>query len=204
MNVVTFRDDHDAALARADALAEELRRAERERDELKARVDRLEHAPGPALAAPPSPTSAIARVRAAPLQAAELARLVGLVQDAAAQRSSERAVAMMLLSAMAPGSVVLAVLAGVGAVWISGVSAVVLASMLSISGGSSHADARAVISALSDAPEQIVAVKQHWRRGVSLVIIETKEHRLLASGAHNAEMIALLARRCPRATFDGG
>lgn len=39
---MTFRDDHDAALARADALEDEVERTKRERDELAARVQQLE------------------------------------------------------------------------------------------------------------------------------------------------------------------
>lgn len=41
---MTFRDDHDAALARADALEGEVERTKRERDELAAKVEQLEAA----------------------------------------------------------------------------------------------------------------------------------------------------------------
>jgi hypothetical protein len=41
---MTFRDDHDAALARADALEDEVERTKRERDELAAKVKELEQA----------------------------------------------------------------------------------------------------------------------------------------------------------------
>lgn len=52
---MTFRDDHDAALARADALEEEVERTKRERDELAAKVKELEAASKQPPPKPPKP-----------------------------------------------------------------------------------------------------------------------------------------------------
>src|SRR5262249_1744388 len=51
---MTYRDDHDAALARAESLEAELANVERERDRLRAELDKAKH-PAPAAPAPAAP-----------------------------------------------------------------------------------------------------------------------------------------------------
>jgi hypothetical protein len=197
---LTFRDDHDAALARADALEQELDRAKRERDALKAQVEKLEHAPKPG---PVPATTSIVRVPPMPLERAELSRLVQLIEESADEAGSQRAVLIVLLVALLPFTVVFAVLGGASMLWITGLVGGLLVAGILGGQGSSAADASAVIEAITSEPERILAVSQVSGRYRS-VLIETSQHKVRTSGAHSAELIALLARRCPKASFDGG
>ena len=54
---MTFRDDHDAALARADALEDEVERTRRERDALAAKVKELETPKAPVVKPRPATDS---------------------------------------------------------------------------------------------------------------------------------------------------
>ncbi|HEY0255198.1 MAG TPA: hypothetical protein VGC41_26905, partial [Kofleriaceae bacterium] len=55
---MTYRDDTEAALARADALAAELERSEKERERLAAELEELRHPKPRALATREKPTLA--------------------------------------------------------------------------------------------------------------------------------------------------
>jgi hypothetical protein len=194
---VTFRDDHDAALARADALERDLDRAERERNELKERVESLERAAA-------AGTSAVARVAPAPLERTEASRLVQLVQEGAEHARDWRLLGYTVLLALIP---VLILAAGAGAGTWDIIYGAVLATGAAaglVRGGSKSSHVAAVIKAINEDPGQVVKVRSLSGSLWPKILIETSEHRLLAGGKHTGEMIALLARHCPRAKFDGG
>ncbi|HEY0255197.1 MAG TPA: hypothetical protein VGC41_26900 [Kofleriaceae bacterium] len=90
---ITYRDDTEAALARADALEAELKRAEQERDRLRAEVEELRHPKPP----PVEPPRALTVPRSEKLTHREVDALVVEVRRGL-ERSSNDAKARVIVS----------------------------------------------------------------------------------------------------------
>jgi hypothetical protein len=173
---VTYRDDTDAAVARADALEVELKRAEAERDRLREQ-----------LAATPASTEMSKR---------EVDALVEHLDSSLAISSPVPGIAMLVLSVpvfLLPGGVSLSVMLVVlGAI-------ALVASLLEKPG-----DARSVIAAVRDAPDQVVSVREVSRRRSSWsnrrsVFVHTATCRARFRTSSPDTLLVALAKRCPRA-----
>jgi hypothetical protein len=184
---VTYRDDHDAALARADALQADLARAEAERDRLRSKVDELEHG-----LVPTSPGALV------PLTTAEVTALVrdvdtaiGILADRRAGRFVWSIAALVALVPMYLAGLSAAVLVVTGGFAVLGlVQAPALHS----------ASARAVRNALCEAPETVTTIRElEQRHGMHWIGVSTATDTLKMPIREPAPLISRLLRRCPNA-----
>jgi hypothetical protein len=183
---VGYRNDTDAAFARADALEVDLRRSERECDQLRAEVDRLSRA------VPEAP----ARVVAAGLSKPELDALIAELEGSAVGPPSAARGCVMLALALPlfwwpHGALLGLVLAVLG-------SLAVVGSLMATPG-----IARSVIDAVRDAPDQVVAVQESARArsswGKRVVFVRTTWGSARFRTSSPDAVLVALARRCPHA-----
>jgi hypothetical protein len=184
---VTYRDDHDAALARVDALQADLERAEAERDRLRSKVDELEHG------LVTTSTGALA-----PLTTAEVAALVRDV-DEVIWKLTDRRAARFVWSFAALGALVPMYFAGLSIAWL--VMTAILALFGLLQAPSRHgAEAQAVRNALRDAPETVTTIRElEQRNGMHWIAVSTATDTLKLPIREPAPLISRLARRCPNA-----
>jgi hypothetical protein len=182
---VTYRDDHDAAIARAEALQVELERSEAERDRLRAQVDRLEHGPSPMSIVAVSPAKA-------PMTAGEVTALVAEVKiaskrarDASLFGNSLALAVFVIMTAV--GAFTAPVYAAVGGIGI----------IAGLIGLVSRRDPADVIAAIRDAPEYITAIRESPKRTSVIVRTATGSAWLRTDTPDN--LLVKLARRCPNA-----
>jgi hypothetical protein len=184
---VTYRDDHDAAIARAEALQRELERAEADRDRLRAEVERLEHS------SEPVPESAL--VVAAPIEmtVAEVNELVDeLDVGLRASRSRGRRQTVVALLLIGGGlATFLASPFGALTLTMGGVLCLVAAAVRN--GG----DQTAILTAVRDAPERIRALRD---TDTGRLQLSTGYHAAFCQTRAPSVLLAKLARRCPAAT----
>jgi hypothetical protein len=94
------------------------------------------------------------------------------------------------------------------------VGAVLVAATLSLLlvgwrfGGNKQSEAtRAVLDALTYAPQRIVRIRQYrWTRGLrprASLTVSTDEHSLYLTVGRSIDIIGMLARRCPGAKLEG-
>jgi hypothetical protein len=169
---VTYRDDTDAAIARADALEVELKRAEDERDRLREQ-----------LASTPASTEMSKR---------DVDALVEQLDSSLAISSPVPGIAALALSVpvfFLRGGVLLSVtLLVVGAI-------ALVASLLDKPG-----DARLVIEAVRDAPDQVVSVREvSTRSNRRTVFVHTATCCARFRTPSPDTLLVALAKRCPRA-----
>jgi hypothetical protein len=183
---VTYRDDHDAAIARAEALQRELERSEAERERLRAEVERLGHP------AEPVPESALAVAAPTELTVAEVNELVDeLDTGLRASRSRGRrqtGVAFLLIAAGL--ATFLASPFGALTVTMGGVLCLVAAAVRN--GG----DQTAILTAVRDAPERVRALRD---TNTGRLQISTGYHAAFCQTRTSSALLAKLARRCPAA-----
>ncbi len=183
---MTYRDDHDAAIARAEALQRELERAEADRDRLRAEVERLAHSA--------QPVSESALVVAAPIEmtVAEVEELVGeLDTGLRASRSRGRRQTVAALLVIGAG------LAGFlvnpfGGLALSMVGVLCLVAAAVGNGG----DQTAILTAVRDAPERIRALRD---TNTGRLKLSTGYHAAFCQTRTASALLAKLARRCPAA-----
>jgi hypothetical protein len=184
---VTYRDDHDAALARADALQAELERAEAERDRLRVKVDELEHGLVPA-----SPGALV------PLTTAEVSALVRDVDNAIGMLADRRA-GRFVWSIAALVALVPMYFAGLS------ITVLIVTASLALLGlmqapALHGAAARAVRNALCDAPETITTIRElEQSLGMHWIAVSTATDTVRLPIREPAPLISRLVRRCPNA-----
>jgi hypothetical protein len=206
---MTYRDDRDATLARAEALEQDLKRTEAERDRLRAQVARLEHdlkpSPPPPIAPPPPvqaivatapaapPVQTIVRVHTQALTPVEIKSLLDDVERGFARARSDQKVLTFLFVLSLVGSVPLyftTVPIMGGAVTFLGLSGLVK---------------NVFVAALNDAPQVLVALRERPDEILELVenkstlTIVTRTKSAVCSTPNRADLLVRLARYCPRA-----
>jgi hypothetical protein len=208
---VTYRDDNDAALARADSLEHQVHELERERDELRAKLEVAEHGKpfpsAPGSLAPPlpgMPAAALPR-EVEPLTPSQLRHLLEALEAGASQM--RRANGQTLL-----GAGVLTALTPFAYMTVHALAMVTgaFAAFLFVGYGIGRAGAdesswRPVLDAIRDEPDRIVAIEDHSEGGAKdRLIISTFRHSLELRTAQSASLAGLLARRCryARVTVD--
>jgi hypothetical protein len=198
---MTYRDDHDAALARAESLEKELAETERERDRLRAELEAARQTPPPP---PPQPAPrAMAATRPSPLDKHEIDDLCGTlelgVRTTGRNSAASAFISMLLFSVV---SVVAFIGNEMGAgILCMGVAVVMLCALVF---GRSRFEPEAwqpVIEAIRTHPRRIVSVRalSGKRRGLEIRAIDGS---LVLYTRDSAGLIARLARRCPDATFE--
>jgi hypothetical protein len=199
---VTYRDDHDAALARADNLEHQVHELERERDELRAKLAVAEHAVAaqPQVAVPMPPLALVAPLprEVTPLTTPELEELLYTLEAGIAEANHKNRRTLV-------GANVLAGLTPLAYLVASSPAAVVtgglgLISLLVYAIGWSAMDEtewRPVLDAIRDEPERIISIENAPPR----LIVNTTRHSLRLRLARSALVVALLARRCPYAAL---
>jgi hypothetical protein len=197
---VTYRDDHDAALARADALADDLKRTEAERDRLREQVAQLEKvAPAPA---PPPPRQPVA-LAPAPSKAMTTRELDELVETllTAAKRirslNTARVVAAGLLILVALVMCFTSLLLPALLLMALGI----LAAITSIL--AEYGDHAPIIEAVRAHPQEVVEIRESvTTKGNRWITITTRDGtsaRFLPVGA--TALVGALVRRCQDATL---
>jgi hypothetical protein len=191
---VTYRDDHDAAIARAGALADALKRTEAERDRLREQVAKQAEvtAPptNPVALAPPQPEAMTAHEVDALVDAlaagAKQIRISKTARIAGAGSLIVVAFAMCFTAAVLPALLILAL----------GTVALVASALVD------HGDHAPIIEAVRDHPEEVVEIRER---------VTTKGNRWLTITARNGTwarfrsfgttaLVVTLARRCKGAT----
>ena len=193
---MTYRDDRDATLARADALQEDLKRVEAERDRLKAEVRKLERERE---ATPTSaPVQAIVTTRTQALTSREVHTLLtevkfGLKRARSAARLG-KVVALLLLV----GSVPLFFVAPPW--WAASVMVIsLIGSVAALIDGATNDDA-AVLAVVRNRPDDVLELVES-DSGIKIVT-RTKSAR--CTTPDRAELLVQLAKYCPNARVSGG
>lgn len=188
---MTYRDDHDAAIARAEALQADLERseaerarAEAERDRLRAKVDQLEHSPGALVG--PTQTA---------LTNAEVDTLLVQVETAAArQQPVDKRIAIGFV--VGTGVLTIAGAATSLEMFELGGFAFVVAIVLSlVSGAGASNKPQEVAKALREAPETITGLRV-TQNGV---VVETSTDTVEVPTSAPGDLERRLSLRCPNA-----
>ena len=200
---MTYRDDRDATLARADALEQDLKRAEAERDRLKAQIEKLEHErskpppPGPPVPLAP-PVQAIVKIHNQALTPLEVTSLLndvdaGLVRTRGAIALVRVVFALMIVASL-PFYFTFA--------WGWGVALSLLGIAGSVTNGLRAAinDTESVMSTLRERPDEVEELVES--KGALTIVTRTKSAR--CSTLNRAELLVRLARYCPGAIVRGG
>jgi len=198
---VTYRDDHDAALARAESLEAELANVERERDRLRSELERAKHAPPPPLAPEPARPEPV-RVQSGPLAQDEIERLLSELETGA--RSVGNDLGAMLVIAMICAMLAIFGIAGQSVFVAVGGFALATIFLLGalISRSARPEDWLPVLEAVRDHPDRINSVREQGRKYGALIVIETSGHEMRVYTTESAAVLALLARRCKHARFE--
>jgi hypothetical protein len=197
---VTYRDDHDAALARASALADELKRSEAERDRLLEQVAKLEQVTKLEKVEPPrsDPPVALAPAKPSAMTAYEVDELVQALEHGGQRIRAWRiarmagagllilvAIAMCFASRMLPALLVLAL----------GIVALVTSVLVD------DGDHALVIEAVRNRPEEIAEIRESvttkGNRWVTISARDGTSARFLPTAT--TVLVVALARRCPEA-----
>ncbi len=194
-SLVTYRDDHDAALQRAAALEAELERAKAERDAATRERDRL----AVELAAEHDrPEQRIVVVPKEPLTRAERDALVGALARGVRGYRTRSWLGVMLGVGFGIGSIALGTAVGVLSFCAAAVMTVSALAQL----WRSTADRwRPVLAAVRDAPGDVIAIRRLDSGRGWWLLVETRTGELHMRG--DAAVIRLLERHCPGARFDG-
>jgi hypothetical protein len=184
---MTYRDDHDAALARAESLEKQLAESERDRERLRHELEAAKRSEPPA--SPPAPLVALPRE--------DIDRLVRLLEDGI-QRDEQSSILLVSgLALVVLGGLFL--LGGIAPVGITIACAGVLLWFLYLLNlFDAPEGALAIIQSVRDEPERIVSVTT--RSGGQLVL-GTATSSLSVEVSARAEVLDLLTRQCPRARF---
>jgi hypothetical protein len=202
---VTYRDDHDAAIARAESLEHELAKVEHERDRLQSRVHELEHEQQPDTTAAREPRGEPAVRRDRPLDDAELARLLAALEnevEASRIKSGLGALVAIVILMLLVFAVIL-IGQPLMALVFTALIVLVLVGRAAASTRAAPASWQPVVEAVREAPDRIISIEQHKPRegwGIWLTV-RTADHALRVNTSRATELVALLARRCPSATF---
>lgn len=188
---MTYRDDHDAAIARAAALEDELERVRGERDELEAKVARLDRAA--AAARPPGERPAAAD------QDAQLADDLAQVVESGYRARWLKLVGLTTVTLVAFAILVAVSHAGAGqmiAVYGIAIAAVITMAVVGMVARSPSQGA-AVIEAIRTNPERVTRIVELHRQPGLMIYAGGASLRVYTY--ETTELIARLSRRCPDA-----
>jgi hypothetical protein len=194
---VTYRDDHDAALARADNLEHQVHELERERDELRAKLAVAERpiAAKPQVAASRPPFALVAPLprEVTPLTTHELEDLRDTLEAGIAAANHKNRRTLVVANVLAGLTPLAYLVASTPAAVVTGVLGLI--SLLHYAVGRSAMDEtewRPVLDAIRDEPERVISIENAPPR----LIVHTTRHSLRLRLARSALLVALLARRC--------
>jgi hypothetical protein len=199
--VVPFRDDHDAALQRIEALEADLRRTQGEREQATRERDQLADAVAKLQAEVP-PQREIMVVPKAPLTAREREDLLDALEHGARANRRHAWLGVVIGSAVLLGGVVAGAVGGdllVVALCGPAVLGIFVAALQLAN--ASEDRWRSVLDAIRDDPAKIVAVRRLSERYGWKLAVETSNDELTMRG--DSEVVKLLERHCPAARFDG-
>src|SRR5664279_3699715 len=161
---MTYRDDHDATLARADALQEDLKRTEAERDRLKAELEKLESERN--VTAPSAPVQAIVTTRTQALTPREVHSLLTDVELGLAHTRSNVTIGQGIAAVLLVGSVPLYFSVSLSyAVIVTAIGMIVALSVFI--DGLTNDDA-AILAAVRDHPDDVLELVE-TQHGIKIV-----------------------------------
>jgi hypothetical protein len=195
---VTYRDDHDAAIARADSLEREVDELRRERDALQARLALSDaSAPDPALTAP------LPR-EVGPLSDPELQTLVDrLAAGMAASRGVNTTLLALALTCAFVGTVAFATFGAWPVALVCGMSCAIFLIFYAVGHReSAAAEWQPVLDAIRDEPDRIVSIKRVPQAVGHALIVSTTGHSLALRSPQSVDLVTLLARRCRHAHLE--
>jgi hypothetical protein len=199
---VTYRDDLDASIARAESLEEQVAELERERDRLRHELEVAKQPPPPApvaTAAPTLPGLPPVHLELA-LQQAELAELVQTLEySLRSSRNHAGLVVGGLIGIVLGVMALMAQLVGLGLV-LGGTGLLMCMSFVT-NLIDAPGDGRSIIEAVRDEPDRIVSASEQSTRSGRQLVISTTTGSLRVETRDTAKVLALLARRCPHARF---
>jgi hypothetical protein len=193
---MTYRDDRDATLARADALQVDLKRAEAERDRLRAEVEKLE---GERKLTPtPAPVRAIVTTRTHALTPREVHLLLNDVEFCLARSSSATAAGNVIAPLILAGSVALFFFVSpLHAAIVTGIC--LIATVATFIEALTNDDA-AILAAVRDHPDDVLELVE-TKDGITIV---TRTKSATCTTPDRAELLVQLAKYCPNARVSGG
>jgi hypothetical protein len=206
MGRVTFRDDHDAALQRIEALKADLKRAEadrdqaaRERDQATLQRDRLANDVAKTRAR--APEQRIVVVPKAPLTTREREDLVEALEHGASGNLANARIGTVVGVAMLAAALVagLAVKVAIG-LFLGLLGALIVLISLFIVDDAAEYRWRPVLADVRDAPHKIVVVRRLGDQYGWRLVVKTRTAELTMRG--DLEVIKLLERHCPAARFE--
>jgi hypothetical protein len=204
---VPFRDDHDAALQRIDALEADLKRTQDERDKATRERDRATRerdwlAADAAKVRERAPEQMIVVLPKAPLTATERETLLDALEEGAGDNRGRAWIGTVVgatllfiaLAVLAAGKAQLSLALGALGLLFGSASALQLSA-------TNEARWRPVLIALRDAPTKILTVRRVSGRHGWTLVVKTYGGELTMDG--DAEVVRLLERHCPTAKFEG-
>jgi hypothetical protein len=193
---MTYRDDHDATLARADALQEDLKRAEAERDRLKAEVEKLESERNATRT--PAPVQTIVTTRTQALTPGEVHSLLVDVEFGLRRSRSNVTVGQAIAAVFLVGSVPLYIFVSpLHGVIVTGIGLIVTLAVFI--DGLTNDDA-AILAAVRDHPDAVLELVES-DSGIKIV---TRTKSASCTTPDRAELLVQLAKHCPNARVSGG
>jgi hypothetical protein len=197
---VPFRDDHDAALQRIEALEADLKQTKAERDQATRERDRL--ADDVAKLHSKAPEREIVVVATAPLTARERGDLIEALEDGA-RGYRER---IWLVAGIGIATLIAALIAGLVTKIAVGLVLGLVPLLLVVVAALQLADVtedrwRSVLAAIRDNPAKILTVRRTSDRYGWKLVVGTTNGELTMQG--DSEVLELLARHCPTARFEG-
>jgi len=199
---MTYRDDGEAALARADALQRELDEASREQERLRQRADRaeaerdqlrvrLEGDQGKALVVTKPKALTVLETKALVVDVGEGLRRV---------RESDRVLMFLFLTVAVASAPLYPVAIPLAAV----LSVVGLGGALVMRSGLRADRTLAIVDAVREFPDRVTRLQLvQTGRARAHVVIETSEGVGACRTSDPVELLARLARRCPNAKVEG-
>jgi hypothetical protein len=193
---MTYRDDRDATLARADALQEDLKRAEAERDRLKAEVERLESER--TATPPPAPVQAIVTTRTQALTSGEVGVMLCEVESGLRPARSEVDASQAVAAAILIGSVPMYFfLSLLHALIVTGIGLII--TVAAVIDAWTNDDA-AIFAAVRDHPDDVLELVE-TRHGIRIV---TRTKSATCTAPDRAELLVKLAKYCSNACVSNG
>lgn len=217
---MTYRDDHDAALARINALEAELRQSEAARDKLATELDTRDQATATERDQFAAERDQVATERSklaaerellavqktliprsiAELTPRELDKLHAKLLDFAQSRESSAKLRAMFITLLCASSSVIAFAVGSVGFGCWGVLILVLLGIMSMVdiAGSTRSTWMPVLDVLRTTPEQLVVRRTHGSKGSTFYRLEADSGTVRLTPTQFDEVRELLVRQCPQ------